>query len=187
MSRNNAATQPLDRTLQETMQAADAQEAKQNAQTMGSVIPGPGHYQSHEPMKQDVKAEKVALAKQIHAKNQALPSTELASQTSKFEAENQRLISRIAAYEAGGEAEVAAAEDEYKLYRAMLDAEMADAVKRRDAFIQTLNEEIAGIRLRLSAAESDHEMKKGQIIRHHQDQIASMQETIKRNKLWLEG
>lgn len=173
------------------MQAVDAMEAHEELKarqvSYRNVVPGPGHNNPPEEMKQDVVQDKIQLAKQIHTKNLNMPTAELESDIAKMEANNQKLIQRIAVYQSSGEAELKTAENEYEIYRGLLEAEMADAVKRRDAFIDTLNEEIAGIRLRLTTAESDHEMKKGQIIRHNQDQIAAMKEAIKRNKKWLEG
>ena len=155
-------------TLQSSMAAVDQQESDTN-------VVGIGH---NKPPKQDVLQDRVHRAKEIHVQNASLPTVELANRMATAQAEIQRLNARIGTFEASSMEALEATQSEYEIFRELVEAEMADAVKRRDAFIDTLNEEIAGIRNRLSSAKDDHEIKQGQIIRHNSAQIEALRDLI---------
>jgi hypothetical protein len=160
---------------QAAMQAVEQIEKQES-----NVVPGPGIGHNNPPP--DRQAQQVADAKRIYQDNLDLPTTRLAKMISDDQAEIQKLHTQIGLQEAVGQKAV---QDEIRVYevqRGMLETELADAVKRRDNLIETLNEEISGIRTRMASAETEHEVKKGQLIRHNQNQVEAMEEMITRLK-----
>lgn len=137
------------------------------------------------PAKQDVREDRLKRTREIHEKNAALPTVELATKMVNAQSEILTLNKRIGVHQSLGQEAVETAQAEYEIHRSLLEGELRDAKTRRDQFLATLNEEIKGIERRLQTAATDHDIDKGQIIRNTQTQIESMQETIARLQRFL--
>ena len=161
-------------------------EEQEKAQAEAQVIPGPGHNNPPGSI-HDVNKERLARAAEIHRETKDLSTVQLDQEIAEDRAMIRQLHSQIGLQESLAKEELEREETVHDTHRGMLEGELAEAKARRDEQIAAYTAEIAAIETRLTEAKDAHEVKKGQIIRHNQDQIASMKRRIARRERALEA
>ena len=120
----------------------------------------------------------VKRAAEIHRQNRDLPTIRQEQEINEMQAEIANLIKKRGMYQSGAQAQLEEAEAEYKAQREKGEADLDDAITRRDDLLEQANIEIAMIRSTLDVDREAHQVRRGTIIRETDKQIAAIDQMI---------
>lgn len=123
--------------------------------------------------RQHVLDDRAARIEQIRKEREKLPSVQLDNKIAEAKIDVRLLEKRKGDFHAQREEALEKAQDEFNVQRTMLEAAKQDAIKRRDAFLAQLNEEVDACNSELQSATAAFAEKKAEIIDIHDREVQS--------------